>query len=84
MADWEKGRKWFQREEVSSGKPGEESLKAHHERETWHNTDVSRVYSYSHTPSFIITHNNTFISVFGIAKMLFLFIYAHGSYSFMQ
>lgn len=37
MADWEKGRKWFQREEVSSGKPGEESLKAHPESETWLN-----------------------------------------------
>lgn len=37
MADWEKGRKWFQREEVSSGKPGEESLKAHPESKTWLN-----------------------------------------------
>ncbi len=34
------GRKWFQREEVSSEKPGEESLKAHPESETWLNVSV--------------------------------------------
>lgn len=42
MADWEKGRKWFQREEVSSGKPGEESLKAHPESKTWLNFSAHR------------------------------------------